>query len=277
MSASVGRAACLVAALTIAGPAWAQDFAPPAPADAVLAVGAPATALERGLPAADGGLALECALTSWHALPGLVTHAVALGAGWRKVRAAAGVSQTGDAELGWQAAGAALGFAAGRGGAALRGIARRDRAPGERLSNLGAGVGIEAGAGAWLELAGGVSLWASAPQVWRAGVSPPLARPLEIGVACAVGETRAWLSRVAPVTRDPGGGESAGGVALAVGAVETWVEARDGPLRGTLGLAARARALRVAASVESHPVLGETVRVAVGGALGPARSRPAVK
>jgi hypothetical protein len=88
-------------------------------------------------------------------------------------------------------------------------------------------------------------------------------RPLEIGAGFEGGGLRAWLARGAPRASDPGGGESAGGLALLLGPVEAWVEARDRPLRGALGLAARARFAAVAASVESHPVLGETARLAV--------------
>ena len=42
-----------------------------------------------------------------------------------------------------------------------------------------------------------------------------------------------------------------------------WLEAKDRPLRGALGLSARARNIIAAAAVESHPVLGETVKLAI--------------
>ena len=40
-----------------------------------------------------------------------------------------------------------------------------------------------------------------------------------------------------------------------------WIEARDSPLRPSFGLAARAGSVGVAANVEAHPVLGESVRI----------------
>ncbi len=257
--------------LALASAAHPQDFDAPAPGVAPAAARSPLALIDAGWPSPRGGLALACATTSWHAVPGLTTRAVALGGGWRALRAGAGLSQTGDAELGWNAAGAALGVASARGGAALRGVARRDRMPGERLTRLGAGVGLEAGAGAWLATAGGATLWASAPQVWRAGESPPLPRPLIVGVSMVAGPAQVWLAREAPVSRDPGGGTSVGGLVLAAGPASVWAEARDAPLRATLGLAARARGVGVAASVESHPVLGETARLSLmlGGGAAP--------
>ena len=261
-----------VAAVSLAvAAACAQDFAPPAPAAVSLAARSGAAALEHGLPDPGGGLALEALGTSWHAVPGLVTRAAVIGVGWRALRVAAGLSQTGDAEIGWQAAGLAAGAAGARAGAALRIVARRDLTPLERARGLGAGVGLEAGAGAWIATARGVRVWASAPQVARAGVAAPLARPLAIGVELASGAGRAWLSRIAPVSKDPGDGESVGGAALALGGIEAWLEARDDPLRGTIGIAARTGALGVAASVESHPVLGETARLALTARLGGGR------
>ena len=66
-----------------------------------------------------------------------------------------------------------------------------------------------------------------------------------------------------------GGAGSAreGGVSTTSGPLALWLIARDRPLRGGLGVAARARALRVAVQVESHPVLRETTRlsIALGG------------
>jgi hypothetical protein len=58
-------------------------------------------------------------------------------------------------------------------------------------------------------------------------------------------------------------GEWSGGVALMVGPAVAWVEARERPLRGGFGLAARGRLATVAAEVDGHPVLGETVRLSV--------------
>jgi hypothetical protein len=259
------RAAWLAGALALAcaAVARAQDFASPAPADAAWAAGPPAVMLEHGWPAARAGLALAAGATSWYAVPGLTTRSLALGLGWRALRLAAGVSQTGEPAFGWESAGLALGCGSPRGGAALRALMRRDRAPLAPDGGLGAGVGLEAGAGAWLATPGGAALYASAPQIARSGVAAPLVRPLVVGVSFGAGGARGWLAREAPASRDPGGGVSAGGLALAFGAARAWAEVRDRPLRGALGLSAGVRALAVAASVESHPVLGETARVAL--------------
>jgi hypothetical protein len=60
-----------------------------------------------------------------------------------------------------------------------------------------------------------------------------------------------------------GAAQHEGGLALTAGPLTVWLEARDQPTRGTLGLAARARFVTVAGAVESHPVLGETVRLSL--------------
>jgi hypothetical protein len=54
------------------------------------------------------------------------------------------------------------------------------------------------------------------------------------------------------------------GAALRSGSLVAWGAVRDRPLRGGLGLVASARRLFVAAAVESHPELGETVRLSLG-------------
>jgi len=51
---------------------------------------------------------------------------------------------------------------------------------------------------------------------------------------------------------------------MPLGTVDVWLEARDHPARGGFGVAATKHALRLAASVESHPVLGETLRLSLG-------------
>ena len=251
--------ATLLAWLAVAGPAIAQDFT-----SAQLAgPGASACALiERGLPGAAPGVSLEACFARWLALPDLETRAVACAAGWRLARVAAGVSQTGEPDLGWSAAGLACGVAGAEGGAAVRALARRDRTivPGSAAAErLEARAGVEVGGGAWLEAAPGLRLWASAPQLWMAGTAPPLERPLEIGVVLERDGLAAWLSRAAPTGDTPP--DHAAGLALRSGPLLAWGTVRDRPLRGGLGVAARARGLTVAAEVEGHPDLGETVRL----------------
>ena len=247
----------------------AQDFASPALA---WPGGSPLAVLERGLPPAEGGASLAGSSTRWFGIPELTTRAVGLAGSWRGARGAAGLSQTGDPELGWTALGLALGGAGKSGGGALRAVARRDRHPRPEDGALGPGVGLEAGAGAWAETGGGITLWASAPQIWLRGAAPPLARGLEIGGAFRAGGTGGWLLR--RVTPGDDGADPAheAGLALDLGPFSAWARAADGPLRGGIGLAARSRVAEAAVEVSSHPVLGETVSLAVAV---PARSGPA--
>jgi len=254
--------ATLLAWLAVAGPAIAQDFT-----SAQLAgPGASACALiERGLPGAAPGVSLEACFARWLALPDLETRAVACAAGWRLARVAAGVSQTGEPDLGWSAVGLACGVARPDGGAGLRAVARRDLAiePGSAAAaRLAARAGVEVGWGAWLEAARGLRLWAAVPQSWSTGVAPPLDRPLEIGVSFERDGLTLWLMRSAP----SGGAEAdhGAGVALGSGGLLAWASVRDRPLRGGVGLVASVRRLFVAAAVESHPELGETVQLAFG-------------
>jgi hypothetical protein len=251
--------ACLALA---AAPARAQDFVAPAPA---WPPGPAAGVLERGLPSAVPGAAIEGATTRWHGLAALTTRALAGALGWRAVRVAAGLSQTGEPDVGWTALALAAGAAGPGGGGSLRAVARRDRTSPFGFDARGADVGVEVGGGAWVEAAPRLHVWASAPQLWTRGAAPPLARPLEVGAALDLGAVVSWLSR-SGVAGYPRGsrGELAAGLATSAGPLELWLEARDQPLRGGCGLAARARALRVAAEVESHPVLGETARMSLG-------------
>src|SRR5262249_14020005 len=139
---------------------------------------------------------------------------------------------------------------------------RRDSAPGALEAALGPGAGLEVGGGAWVEAGAGITLSASAPQVLVRGVGPPLARGLEIGALLIMDDLSLRLARVSP----RGGGGAAqheAALALAAGPATVWLGARDQPARGSLGLAARARALLVAGVVESHPLLGETVRMSI--------------
>ncbi len=258
------RVALLALAVSLApvARAGAQDFlgvAPPGP------VSAPGAFIESGLPGASAGSALDATYTSWFGLPELETRALAGGAGWRPVRVAAGVSQTGAPDLGWSAVGLAGGVARPAGGAGLRAVARRERAiaPGSAAAaRLDARVGVEVGWGAWLEAARGWRVWAAVPQSWCAGTAPPLDRPLEIGGQYESDGLALWLTRSAP----SGGAEAdhGAGVALRSGPLLAWASVRDRPLRGGVGLTASVRRLSVAAMVESHPELGETLRLALG-------------
>jgi hypothetical protein len=254
------RMAALVtlAMLVAPAPTLAQDFASPAPP----AAATPATFLERGLPVLKLSLAAEALTTSWYEVPGLTTRAVALAGGWRVLRTAAGLSRTGDAELGWTTGACALGVAIGGAGAALRAAARRDEVPGALDSALGPGAGIEAGGGAWVEAGAGITLFASAPQIFTRGVSPPLERGLEIGASFVMDGISLHLTRVS-ARGGAGAAQHEAGLALSAGPLTAWLEARDQPARGALGLAARARFVTVAGAVESHPVLGQTVRLSL--------------
>jgi hypothetical protein len=246
----------------VAPPAPAQDFATAArPGPAATASGF----LEDALPPVAAATLLDFSFTSWFGLPSLQTRAASLAFGRGPARVAAGISQTGEPGIGWSTAALALGVARREGGAALRVAARRDRMvePGsEAALRLDARAGVEAGWGAWLEAARGVTLWAGAPQSWTRGTAPPLERPLALGVELDRDDLALWLTRTAPAI-----GASAGhsaGAGLRSGPLAAWAEVRDLPLRGGFGLAARARRLSVAAAVDSHPDLGETVRLSVG-------------
>jgi len=251
--------------LVLATPALAQDFESPAPA---WPPGPASVLLERGLPPAARSPVLEGGATRWHGIAALSTRSAAAACGWRAIRAGLGLSQTGEPDVGWTALAAALGAADRGGGASVRAVARRDRTSPFGFDAWGAPVGVEIGGGAWIEAAAGLHVWASAPQMWTRGAAPPLARPLEIGGALDLGGVTLWLSR-AGIAGSPRGGRSerAAGLATTSGPFDVWLSARDQPLRGGLGVAVRSRALRAAAQVESHPVLGETARMslAVGG------------
>jgi hypothetical protein len=246
-----------------AAAARAQDFEPPAPAgrsDSPLAL------LEWGLPAVAPRL-LEGSVTRWLGSAELVTRAVAAGGGWRSMRAAAGISQTGDPEIGWTAGALALGVVTGHGGAALRAAARRDRHPDPPPGPLGAGIGVEVGGGAWVEAGAGVSLWVSAPEAWARGAAPPRLRGLEAGATWRLDDLSAWLTHDAPPRDEPG--TLSAGAALGNGPLQVWLEVKERPIRGALGIvAAWRRGLVISAALEGHPVLGETARLSVGLARG---------
>jgi hypothetical protein len=253
-----GTGALLLVAV-LAAPARGQEFAAPAPA----CDRSPAALLERALPPGPG-IELGALAIRWHALPELVTRSLTAGLAWRSVRLAAGVSQTGEPDLGWSAAALGVGLAGEAAGVGVRGAARRREAP----VHGAAATGIEAGAGAWARAAPQVEVWAAAPQIWTGGEAPPLERWLEIGAVARAAGSMAWVARAgAPGAPRGLRAEHLAGIGLALGPATLWLEARDHPARGTLGVAGGAGPLRAAVAVESHPVLGETVRVAltVGG------------
>jgi len=257
------RYACLAwlafAALVARG-AGAQDFAgalPPWPPQA------PSDLLERGLPPRGRSSLVEIDGVRWFSLADLASRGCAVGSAFGPLRAACGLSQTGSEELGWTALGVALGAAYPMAGAAARMVARRDC-----RASLDPAVapreGYEVGFGAWAEATRGLHVWTSVPQLWRDGAAPPLARGLELGVALAAQDLSVWLARTSAAGPPGGVAEHTLGLGLTVGPLGVWLAARDRPLRGTLGLGAAFKAVFVAAGVDGHPVLGETVRLSVG-------------
>lgn len=249
--------------------ASAQDFAgasPPAAFD-----GDAFASLERALPSASRTFTAAVSNTRWWDLIELETRAAVIGAGWRGARAAMGLSQTGTPDLGWTTLGLSAGGAASDGGAAIRLCGRVERdAPWSAARAVSNAAGVELGAGAWLVPASGMRVWASAPQMWMRGPSPPLVRPLEVGLRA--GESSGvWLRVRAPSAGDDG--ERALGVALELAPFHAWAEVRDAPLRGSAGVRARVAALQADVRVDVHPVLGESVRVALGWQRTPHESR----
>jgi hypothetical protein len=252
------RAGMVLVGIAAAGAARPQDFrsaTPPGPGTS------PAAFLEQGLAPERSHPALEGAVTSWFGIPDLVTRSLSLGGGWRTLRGAVGLSQTGDPEIGWSAGAVALGAASASGGAALRLAARRDRSPDAVRGSLGPGVGAEAGGGIWVEAAHGFDLWATAPEAWTRGAPPPLDRGLEMGGVISADGISVWLTHEAGARRSSDG--HGAGMALRAGPLELWLAARDQPLRGSFGLAARTSGVALAAEIESHPVLGQTTRLAL--------------
>jgi len=237
--------------------AGAQEFASAAPASERSA----AALLERGLAPPRPGVSFTALAIRWYGVPDLDTRSATVAVGWRTLRLGMGASRSGDAELGWSAVALAAGFADPRGGAALRvcGRLRRDVEDERPLT------GVEAGAGLWIAPSAGFRVWVSAPQVWIDGDPPPLERRLELGAAARAGDAELWLTRVAaPEAASASSADHVAGACMPLDIVEAWLEVRDHPARGGFGLAATKRGLRLAASVESHPVLGETVRLMLG-------------
>lgn len=243
--------------LVFATSAHAQDLAgiaPPGPQDLL-------SLLEHALPAREGGFAAAAASTRWWGLRELETRAVALGGSAGALRVAAGLSQTGAPELGWTTLALAAGGVTPGAGAALRVVTRHDRdQPWSPALAMDPYSGLAFGAGAWLEPAAGVRVWASAPQMRARGQPPPLDRTLELGVRAGQA-TAVWCTLRAPRSGDDG--ERALGLVLGLAPLEAWAEVRDAPLRGSAGLRVTAGMIRVGARADAHPVLGETLRAAV--------------
>jgi len=249
------RLALTLMLLFAARPSRAQDFAGAGPRGP----GGALELLEHALPAAQSSLTAAAATTRWWGMRELETRALALGAGWRTVLVAAGLSQTGAPELGWTTLALAAGGATRTAGAALRVATRQDRdVPWSATRALAPGMGVDLGAGAWLEPVAGWRVWASAPQVVAYGGTRPLERPLEVGVRAGRG-TGGWCTLRAPRAHDDG--ERSLGVCVAVAPLAAWAEVRDGPLRGAAGVHAGAGPIALGVRVDAHPVLGETVRV----------------
>jgi hypothetical protein len=151
------------------------------------------------------------------------------------------------------------------GGAGVRAVARRDRTSEFSFAAGPSDAGVELGAGGWIQAGEGLVLWASAPQLWAAGVAPPLHRALAIGAAATLGDLEVWLARRAVPGLARGlRGEHGGGVAMAKRPLAVWLEAADQPLRGGFGVEARLGRMWMAGTVLGHPVLGETYRAAIG-------------
>lgn len=241
----------------------AQSFAGAAPAGAERAA---LGLLEDAQPAVSPALVFSATQARWWGLAELETRAVALGCGIRSLRVAAGVSQTGTPELGYTALAFATGVASTTAGAGVRAATWTDRdatwTAGRATSHL---ASYEAGAGAWLAPAELVRVWVSAPQWFTHGAPPVLARTLEIGVR-AGDDNAIWCTLRAPRPGDDG--ERSLGGALASHSFQVWLELRDAPLRSAAGLGLGWRGLDLAVRVDSHPVLGETVRTGVSWAIG---------
>lgn len=250
MSARLRSIALAAAIAAAAGTASAQDFAGPR---APLEPAGAGALLDAGLADPLPVAACEAGQATWWNTADLRTRSLAAMLAWRSLRVAAGGSQTGETELGWQSASFALGAADHDAGLALRALARRELANGAS--------GIEAGGGAWVRLADGLTLVASAPQLWTRGDAPPLARPMTAGLATDAGLASAWLAVEAP--RAGAAGERLFGATVEAGAARVWAEARGAPWRAALGVRAGVGPVQVSARVESHPALGETVLLAL--------------
>lgn len=247
----------------VAGAALAQDFATPAPGGRGET---PAAFLERALPASRARAAFELLAIAWDPAAQLTTRAVAGAASWHGLAWAAGISSSGDQEVGWNTAALALGQAGAAHGAGVRAAVRMDRA---RDGARARAPGGEAGAGFWSALGSRGRIWASAPMALVAGEAPPLDRGLETGVSLSAAEFSAWLAWAAPAGAVDAG-ERHLGLSCESGMLALWAEARDRPLRAALAVRARRGVLTVTAEVDEHPMLGESARVSLAiGAMPP--------
>ena len=241
----------------------AQSFAGAAPAGSERAA---LGLLEDAQPAVSHALFFSAAQTRWWGLAELETRALALAFGIRSLRVAAGLSQTGTPELGYTAVGFATGVASPTAGAGVRVATSSDRdAEWTALRATSHVASYEAGAGAWLAPAELVRVWVSAPQWITHGAPPVLARTLEVGVRAGDGNA-IWCALRAPRSGDDG--ERSLGGALAFDLFQVWLELRDAPLRSAAGLGLAWRGLELSVRLDSHPVLGETVRTGVSWAIG---------
>ncbi|MGH7740857.1 MAG: hypothetical protein ACRENS_02415 [Candidatus Eiseniibacteriota bacterium] len=258
LAAGTAVAIALAVLLARARGACAQDFASPAPA---AEFGTPAALLERALPGARQRASLELLAIAWDPAAELSTRALAALTAWRGLEWSAGWSSTGDGELGWNAAAIAIGQASDSHGAGVRALVRRDRAPSPGYGTRA--IGAEAGAGFWSAIGSHGRIWASAPMAFETGEAPPLDRGLETGMSVRVREYSAWGLWSAPAGAVDAA-ERTLGVTCEAGLLALWAEARDRPLRGSIGVRARRGALTVLARVDEHPLLGETARLSLG-------------
>lgn len=262
---SVVAAAMLIGLGALA--ARAQDFAPVVPP--VLAQGA-SPLLDLGLPPRSPRAEWASGVARPFGLAELDAGWVAAGGGLRAMRTALGVARNGDTSIGWDALGVGVGLATTEAGVAVRGVVRRDRAPGEpstpgEPSRLA--TGAEIGAGGWIGIGENAIAWVAHPQITTRGAAPALRRALEAGIAWRNGPACGWLAReAAPRSRSSDAHRA--GLALGVPRAWVWAELRDAPLRASVGAAARAGGFAVAATMDMHPVLPPTARMSLsaGGA-----------
>ncbi len=262
-----GAAKCVALAISIgisvgAPSVRAQEFAPVVPP--ALASSA-AALLDLGLPPRDARAEWASGVARPFGLSELDAGWVAGGGGFRSLRVALGVARSGETWLGWETLGAGAGLARDDAGVAVRGVARRDRAP-EALGipdePAVLASGAEIGAGGWIRIAPNASAWVAHPQIATRGAAPPLRRSLEAGLAWRSGPACAWLVREA-ASRSRSSDAHRAGLALGVPRAWVWAEWRDAPLRASLGAAARAGAIAVAASADMHPVLPPSARMSL--------------
>lgn len=246
---------CVIAHACVAR---AQDFAsasPPVHATPALAL------LEDAWPTPESGFGVVAMRIDRWGVPELATRAVAVHTSYRAGRMAAGVSQTGDPELGWTTVACAVGGVSRDVGAAVRACVRTDRrAAWGPARAIGPEATAEVGGGAWLRPAPDLEVRVAAPQLVQRGVAP-LARALGCEVRWGR-ESAVWFALRAPRGGDDG--ERAIGVALTLAPCVVWGELRDAPLRARTGLTFAWRGMTCAVQLDEHPALGERVALALG-------------